>query len=79
MISILLAFGRTSKVYLSLSLSRVFFSVMMAGIKGIGTDLAAKWTSKFNDNKTELEAVAGWSGPGRTAKSRLEIPGTNRS
>jgi hypothetical protein len=24
------------------------------------TDLAAKWTSKFNDNKTELEAVLGW-------------------
>ncbi|MBL0220505.1 MAG: TonB-dependent receptor [Myxococcales bacterium] len=24
------------------------------------TDLAAKWTSKFNDNKTEVEAVIGW-------------------
>jgi hypothetical protein len=24
------------------------------------TDLAAKWTSKLNDNKTEVEAVLGW-------------------
>jgi outer membrane receptor protein involved in Fe transport len=24
------------------------------------TDLSAKWTSKFNDNKTEVEAVVGW-------------------
>ena len=24
------------------------------------TDVALKWTSKFNDNKTELEAVLGW-------------------
>jgi hypothetical protein len=24
------------------------------------TDVAAKWTSKFNDNKTEVEAVLGW-------------------
>ncbi len=24
------------------------------------TDLSAKWTSKFNNNKTELEAVMGW-------------------
>jgi len=24
------------------------------------TDLSAKWTSKLNDNKTELEAVLGW-------------------
>ena len=24
------------------------------------SDLAAKWTSKFNDNRTEVEAVAGW-------------------
>jgi hypothetical protein len=24
------------------------------------TDLAAKWTSKFNNNKTEVEAVLGW-------------------
>ncbi|HWU90503.1 MAG TPA: TonB-dependent receptor [Kofleriaceae bacterium] len=24
------------------------------------TDLAFKWTSKFNDNKTEVEAVLGW-------------------
>src|SRR5262249_42970140 len=24
------------------------------------TDLSGKWTSKFNDNKTEVEAVLGW-------------------
>ncbi len=24
------------------------------------SDLSAKWTSKFNDNKTEVEAVVGW-------------------
>jgi outer membrane receptor protein involved in Fe transport len=24
------------------------------------TDISAKWTSKFNDNKTEVEAVIGW-------------------
>ncbi|MBA3396288.1 MAG: TonB-dependent receptor [Deltaproteobacteria bacterium] len=24
------------------------------------TDVSAKWTSKFNDNKTEIEAVIGW-------------------
>jgi hypothetical protein len=24
------------------------------------TDISAKWTSKFNDNKTEVEAVVGW-------------------
>ncbi len=24
------------------------------------TDVSAKWTSKFNDNKTEVEAVIGW-------------------
>ena len=24
------------------------------------TDLSAKWTSKFNDNKTEVEAILGW-------------------
>ena len=24
------------------------------------TDLSAKWTSKFNDNKTEVEAIVGW-------------------
>lgn len=24
------------------------------------TDLSAKWTSKFNDNKTEVEGVVGW-------------------
>ncbi|HEX4492618.1 MAG TPA: TonB-dependent receptor [Acidimicrobiia bacterium] len=24
------------------------------------TDLSGKWTSKFNDNKTEIEAIVGW-------------------
>jgi outer membrane receptor protein involved in Fe transport len=28
--------------------------------KAFSSDLAAKWTSKFNDNKTELEGVLGW-------------------
>src|SRR5439155_18373981 len=27
---------------------------------GLTTDLSAKWTSKFNDNKTEVEAIIGW-------------------
>jgi len=32
------------------------------GLKGsqLTTDISAKWTSKFNDNKTEIEAVIGW-------------------
>src|SRR5690606_21014425 len=29
-------------------------------VSGLGTDLAAKWTSKFNNNKTEVEATGGW-------------------
>ncbi len=29
-------------------------------IDSLTTDLGAKWTSKFNDNKTEVEAVLGW-------------------
>jgi hypothetical protein len=33
---------------------------MRADYYGLTTDLAAKWTSKFNDNKTELEGVLGW-------------------
>ena len=28
--------------------------------KELTTDVSAKWTSKFNDNKTEIEAVVGW-------------------
>ena len=28
--------------------------------KNLTSDLAAKWTSKFNDNKTEVEGVVGW-------------------
>jgi hypothetical protein len=33
-----------------------------SGSKGssLTTDVSAKWTSKFNDNKTEVEAVIGW-------------------
>jgi hypothetical protein len=27
---------------------------------GLTTDLSGKWTSKFNDNKTEVEAIVGW-------------------
>ncbi len=27
---------------------------------GLTSDVAAKWTSKFNDNKTEVEGVIGW-------------------
>ncbi len=29
-------------------------------ISTLNSDLAAKWTSKFNDNRTEVEAVLGW-------------------
>jgi hypothetical protein len=29
-------------------------------IQQLSTDMSAKWTSKFNDNKTEVEAVLGW-------------------
>lgn len=29
-------------------------------VDGLTSDVAAKWTSKFNDNKTEVEAVLGW-------------------
>jgi outer membrane receptor protein involved in Fe transport len=29
-------------------------------ISQLTTDLSAKWTSKFNDNKTEVEAIVGW-------------------
>jgi outer membrane receptor protein involved in Fe transport len=28
--------------------------------RALTTDVAARWTSKLNDNKTELEALAGW-------------------
>ncbi len=33
-----------------------------SGSKGgqLTTDISGKWTSKFNDNKTEVEAVIGW-------------------
>ncbi|MGN6108070.1 MAG: TonB-dependent receptor domain-containing protein, partial [Kofleriaceae bacterium] len=29
-------------------------------VDSLTTDVSAKWTSKFNDNKTEVEAVIGW-------------------
>jgi hypothetical protein len=29
-------------------------------VDDLTTDVSAKWTSKFNDNKTEVEAVVGW-------------------
>ncbi len=29
-------------------------------VSTLSSDLAAKWTSKFNDNRTEVEAVLGW-------------------
>jgi hypothetical protein len=29
-------------------------------VESLNSDLAAKWTSKFNDNRTEVEAVLGW-------------------
>jgi hypothetical protein len=29
-------------------------------VSSLVTDVALKWTSKFNDNKTEVEAVVGW-------------------
>ncbi|HEU5059951.1 MAG TPA: TonB-dependent receptor, partial [Kofleriaceae bacterium] len=35
-------------------------SAMRADYYALTTDLAAKWTSKFNDNKTEVEGVLGW-------------------
>ncbi|HUH01820.1 MAG TPA: carboxypeptidase regulatory-like domain-containing protein [Kofleriaceae bacterium] len=31
-----------------------------ADFQGLNTDIAAKWTSKFNNNKTEVEVIAGW-------------------
>ena len=38
------------------------FGPPTSGSKGsqLTTDISAKWTSKFNDNKTEVEAVIGW-------------------
>ncbi len=38
------------------------FGPATSGSKGssLVTDLSGKWTSKFNDNKTEVEAVIGW-------------------
>ncbi len=38
------------------------FGPAVTGSKGsqLTTDISGKWTSKFNDNKTEVEAVIGW-------------------
>ncbi len=38
------------------------FGPAAAGYKqtDLSTDLSAKWTSKFNDNKTEVEAIVAW-------------------
>ncbi len=38
------------------------FGPQATGFKtdALTTDISAKWTSKFNDNKTEVEAVIGW-------------------
>jgi outer membrane receptor protein involved in Fe transport len=38
------------------------FGPAVTGFKAeqLTTDISAKWTSKFNDNKTEIEAVIGW-------------------
>src|SRR5262249_51168913 len=36
------------------------------------TDVTGKWTSKFNDNKTEIEGVVGWHRS--TLKSEIEDP-----
>ena len=35
-------------------------SAMRVDYYALTTDLAAKWTAKLNDNKTELEGVLGW-------------------
>jgi hypothetical protein len=35
-------------------------SATRANVEELSTDLSAKWTSKFNDNKTEIELVGGW-------------------
>ena len=40
----------------------IFGPSNMAGstVSELVTDLSGKWTSKFNDNKTEVEAIIGW-------------------
>jgi len=44
------------------STSPGIFGPESSGFKAnqLTTDVSAKWTSKFNDNKTEVEAVLGW-------------------
>ncbi|KAB2907387.1 MAG: TonB-dependent receptor plug domain-containing protein [Kofleriaceae bacterium] len=44
-------------------------------ISGATTDVAAKWTSKFNDNKTEVEAVIGWHRDSTTVTPRVAAAG----
>jgi outer membrane receptor protein involved in Fe transport len=41
-------------------------------LTGISTDVAAKWTSKFNNNKTEVETVLGWHRSNFRADSSIE-------
>ncbi|RMH39693.1 MAG: hypothetical protein D6689_15825 [Deltaproteobacteria bacterium] len=41
------------------------------------TDLSAKWTSKFNDNKTEVETVLGWHRV--KTESDSAVPGMDRT
>ncbi|MBC7551347.1 MAG: TonB-dependent receptor [Cellulomonas sp.] len=42
--------------------SPAIYGPATSGTKGkqLTTDVSGKWTSKFNDNKTEIEAIAGW-------------------
>ncbi len=42
--------------------SPAIFGPEASGTKGsqLTTDISAKWTSKFNDNKTEIEIIGGW-------------------
>lgn len=35
-------------------------SAVSSDFSGLTTDLATKWTSKFNNNKTEVDVVLGW-------------------
>ncbi len=44
---------------------------------GLTSDLAAKWTSKFNDSKTEVEAVLGWHREAFTVTPRGASAGTD--
>ncbi|HUQ03007.1 MAG TPA: TonB-dependent receptor [Kofleriaceae bacterium] len=45
-------------------------------VSGLTTDMAAKWTSKVNDSKTELEAVLGWHRESQTVTPRFAAAAT---